>query len=170
MSGRSPGSLGVREVYEAGYDRLVGALVLAGASRGDAEDAAQEAFVRLIGRWRKISAYDDPQAWLRLVAFRLLSTKNRSVRRRGDTALTSHDGRSADPGSEQAVDLRAALRSLPFPQREVLVLFYLFDMPLDEIAHLRRIRLGTVKSRLSRGKAELARVLSVQEERSDAEA
>lgn len=57
--------------------------------------------------------------------------------------------------SAEAVDLRAALAVLPIQQRIVLVLRYWQDLTETEIADLLGCRPGTVKSRLSRGTAQL---------------
>ena len=61
-----------REVYAACYGRLVGLLTLAAGSQAEAEDVVQEAFIRLLLRWERVCRYDDPEAWVRRVAFRLL--------------------------------------------------------------------------------------------------
>jgi hypothetical protein len=49
-----------RDLYAACYGRLVQVLTLVAGSRAEAEDVVQEAFVRLVPRWSKISTYDDP--------------------------------------------------------------------------------------------------------------
>src|SRR4029077_16941929 len=51
--------------------------------------------------------------------------------------------------------LRAALRSLRTDQREALVLRYYLDLPLDEIASITGVPLGTVKSRINRALAAM---------------
>ena len=56
--------------------------------------------------------------------------------------------------------LLAALRRLPFDQREVLALHYLADVTLADIAQRVGAPLGTVKARLSRGRGALARLLA----------
>jgi RNA polymerase sigma-70 factor (ECF subfamily) len=56
---------------------------------------------------------------------------------------------------DRALDLEAALGSLTAEQREVVVLHYVADLPLREIAEIIGIREGTVKSRLHAGLATL---------------
>ncbi|MBP2704228.1 sigma-70 family RNA polymerase sigma factor [Microbispora sp. RL4-1S] len=67
---------------------------------------------------------------------------------------TAGEGIAEDP-AEAAVD-RAALVSvlseLPVPEREILVLFYLEDLPVEECAYICQIPAGTVKSRLNRAR------------------
>ena len=59
------------EFYQATRHRLVTFLYAMSGDRADAQDAAQEAYVRAWQRWSSISAYDDPEAWLRTVGYRL---------------------------------------------------------------------------------------------------
>jgi RNA polymerase sigma-70 factor, ECF subfamily len=63
--------------------------------------------------------------------------------------------------------LLAALQQLPFEQREVLVLHYLADLPVAEVASRVGAPLGTVKARLSRGRDALARLLDRDVTRED---
>ena len=63
------------------------------------------------------------------------------------------------PGPERT-DLRAAIAGLPAGFREVIVLHYLADLPVDEVARLLGVPVGTVKSRLSRARAALATQLA----------
>jgi RNA polymerase sigma-70 factor (ECF subfamily) len=149
-----------RAFYAGSYARLVSTVALASGSRADAEEVVQEAFLRLLPRWSKVSGYDDPEAWVRTVAFRLLSNRARGARR----ALAALGRRPADepddgPGPE-GLDLRRALRSLPMPQRQVVVLHYLLDLPVEEIATQLGVPTGTVKSRLSRARTALAPLLA----------
>jgi RNA polymerase sigma-70 factor (ECF subfamily) len=150
-----------RDLYAACYDRLVRVLTLVAGDRAEAEDVVQEAFVRLVPRWSKISTYDDPEAWVRAVAFRILSNRFRRARsavvaarrsgdlRRDQVAETSGDG----------IDIARALALLPVGQRQVVVLHHLLDLPVDEIAHALGVPVGTVKSRLSRARIALAPLL-----------
>ena len=60
---------------------------------------------------------------------------------------------------EQEADFRRLLEQLPEPQREVLVLFFLEEFPLDEIARITRAQVGTVKSRLHYAKKAMRHLL-----------
>jgi RNA polymerase sigma-70 factor (ECF subfamily) len=68
------------DLYAGCYRRLVGVVALAAGSRAEAEDVVQEAFVRVLTCWTRIQGYDDPEAWVRQVAFRLLSNRRRRLR------------------------------------------------------------------------------------------
>jgi RNA polymerase sigma-70 factor (ECF subfamily) len=65
-----------------------------------------------------------------------------------------------DELSEQSVDLREALRAMPTRYRDPLVMFYLLDLPIARIAEETGASIGTVKSRLSRGRQLLANRLT----------
>jgi RNA polymerase sigma-70 factor (ECF subfamily) len=127
--------------------------------RDEAEEAVQEAFVRLMGRWGTVRRYDDPEAWLRKVAFGFVSNRRRKVRN-GVRAFVRH-GAAIDevPLSGDRVDLERALRSLPIEQRQVLVLVHVVGLAVDSAARELDIPVGTVKSRLARGRAALAPLL-----------
>jgi len=64
------------------------------------------------------------------------------------------------PPSEETVLLVAALRRLPFEQRQAVVLYHLLDRSLADIAAETGANLSTVKSRLTRGRAALAALLT----------
>ncbi|HEY0870353.1 MAG TPA: SigE family RNA polymerase sigma factor [Acidothermaceae bacterium] len=152
-----------RELYAACYDRLVRVLTLVAGDRAEAEDVVQEAFVRLVPRWSKISAYDDPEAWVRAVAFRILSNRFRRARNAVVAARRSADiRRGVDHVAETSsdgVDIARALALLPVGQRQVVVMHHLLDLPVEEIARALGVPVGTVKSRLSRARVALAPLL-----------
>lgn len=155
----------VGDLYAASFSRLVGVVALAAASRAEAEECVQEAFVRLLREWPKVSRYDDPEAWVRLVAFRMLSNRRRKTRNGVRVLLRVA---AAEPVAGPTVDdvgVRTALASLPVGQRQVVVLHYLLDMDLDEISRVLAVPSGTVKSRLSRARTALAPLLSEENAR-----
>lgn len=148
-----------RDLYAACYGRLVQVLTLVAGSRAEAEDVVQEAFVRLVPRWSKISTYDDPEAWVRSVAFKILS--NRFRRSRNAVAASRRVSLAVQTSevSGDSVDVGRALAALPLEQREVVVLHHLLDLPVAEIAASLGVPVGTVKSRLSRARDALAPLL-----------
>jgi RNA polymerase sigma-70 factor (ECF subfamily) len=62
----------------------------------------------------------------------------------------------APPAELEQLALTQALRALPLPQRKVVVLHHLLDLPVDEVAAELGVPVGTVKSRLARARAALA--------------
>jgi RNA polymerase sigma-70 factor (ECF subfamily) len=155
---------GWADVYAGQYRRLVGLLTALAGSQAEAEEAVQEAFVRALGLTGRRAVVDDPEAWLYRVAVNVLRSRWRRVLagRRATERLSPPDGvgRDAVAGVDARMELLHAMRRLPFVQREALTLHYLADLPLDTIAARLGIPLGTVKARLSRGRASLARLLT----------
>lgn len=152
---------GLPALYAASYRRLVGQLTALVGDVAEAEDLVQEAFARAAGQWSRLERYDNPEAWLRTVAMNLARSKWRRGRRAAAVMLrlrASHE--EAAPPSPDHVALVAALRALPAVQREALVLFHVADLTVEEIARETGAPTGTVKARLSRGRAALARSLS----------
>ncbi len=122
----------------------------------EAQDLTQEAYARAWRRWRRVHAYDNPEGWLRLVVTRLATDRWRwlGVRMR----RTAPPGPVEPPGEDHIV-LVNALRELPIDQRRAVVLHYLLDRPIAEIAAETGANVNTVKSWLSRGRASLAAAL-----------
>jgi RNA polymerase sigma-70 factor (sigma-E family) len=151
-------------LYAAAYVRLVRVLVLACGSKADAEEVVQEAFVRLLPRWSRVRSYADPEAWVRGTAFRLLSNRRRG-RLAADRTWARYvaGDRPAEPPGADRVDVARALAVLPPQQRHVVVLHHLVGLPVEQIAAELRVPTGTVKSRLSRGRAALAPMLLIEE-------
>jgi RNA polymerase sigma-70 factor (ECF subfamily) len=150
----------VREVYDASYRRLVRQLLGITGSLLEAEDVVQEAFVRAIDRVDSFRRVENPEAWLRTVAVNLHRSRWRRLRRHARLAPRLVE---VAPSSEDGTDrlaLVAALRTLPDAQREAIALHHLADLPVHEVAATLGVPAGTVKARLSRGRAALARLLA----------
>ena len=62
-------------------------------------------------------------------------------------------------------DLHTALPATPLPLREVLVLHHCLDLPVEAVAAQTGVSVGTVKSRLSRGRERLAALLDPDQSR-----
>ncbi|HYN93208.1 MAG TPA: SigE family RNA polymerase sigma factor [Pilimelia sp.] len=149
------------EVYAAHVGDLTVQLYAYFGDRHEAQDVVQEAFCRALARWGWLSRYDDPVAWVRRVAWNLAT----SGWRRRRTALAFLRRQRAEPvhgGPEpDNVDLMAALATLPAAQRRAMVLHYLADLPIAEVAAREGVPVGTVKSWLHRGRGALAARLGV---------
>ncbi|WP_308189763.1 sigma-70 family RNA polymerase sigma factor [Nocardioides sp. cx-169] len=141
---------------------MIGLLTVMGGSRADAEEIAQDSFVKLLEHWDKVRAYDDVDAWLRTVAVRMLVSRHRrrQLAARGLRRLASRTPLASPPPDATRLDLGDALAALPLGSRAVLLLHHVHDLPVDEVATLLRVPPGTVKSRLSRARAALAPLLA----------
>ncbi|HLT12266.1 MAG TPA: sigma-70 family RNA polymerase sigma factor [Micromonosporaceae bacterium] len=149
--------------FEAFYKANAHALaVQVYAYTGDldqAQDLAHEAFVRALAQWPKVSTYEDPMAWLRRVAWNLATSRWRRSRTASAYLARQRVEHAAEPSPDR-VALAAALATLPEPQRRVVILFYLAELTVAEIARHEGCAEGTVKSRLARGRAALAAQLA----------
>jgi len=67
--------------YDAGFGRTLACVYALTGDRSEAEDVAQEAYVRAWPRWRSLQTYDDPGAWVRQVACRIAVSRNGRGRR-----------------------------------------------------------------------------------------
>jgi RNA polymerase sigma-70 factor (ECF subfamily) len=153
----------VAAVYARSCGRLIGLLTVMGGSSADAEEIAQDAFVKLLEKWSSVRDYDDLDAWLRTVAVRMLISRRRrrTVATVGLGRLRARAQLAAQPGTEdERMDLLAALETLPVSYRAAVVLHHVQDLPVDEVAAVLRVPSGTVKSRLSRARAALAPLLT----------
>lgn len=152
---------GVDAFYSANYGLLVRSLTVVAGSSAVAEDAVQEAFVRLLPRWRRVSRYDQPQAWVRRVALNLiLSDRRRRARMNEESSLDDQAGRAqVSSDEESSADLARAIQSLPPELRALIVLTYFFDLDVKAVASELSLAEGTVKSRLHRARKQLAEYL-----------
>lgn len=156
----SPRSEPDLEAFYAGvYTRLVATVGAVAGDRHEGEEAVQEAFIRLIGRWEQVSRYEDPEAWMRKVALGYVSNRRRKARN-GVRAVLRLGRPATAPGPDpDAVDVQRALRLLPQAQRMVVVLHYYMGLDGPQIARELDIPIGTVKARLSRARQALLPLL-----------
>jgi RNA polymerase sigma-70 factor (ECF subfamily) len=126
---------------------------------GEAQDLVQEAYARAWQRWRRISRYDDPEAWLRVVVNRLSTDRWRRIGVRRARAAAEPPLPTVSPPSEDLVLLVRAMRELPDKLRRALALHYLLDRSIAEIAAETGASQNTVKSWLFRGRTLLAAAL-----------
>ena len=118
----------------------------------EAEDAVQDAFIRFLERAPK--PLETPDAWLMRVLMNGCKSRLRLAWRRvGPLPETL-----AVPGPEERVELEE-LFSLPPEDRAVIHLHYYEGWSTDEIARMLGQRPGTVRSRLSRARGKLRKLL-----------
>jgi RNA polymerase sigma-70 factor (ECF subfamily) len=136
------------EFFTEHYPRVVGSLELAGGLPGDAEDAAQEAFVKAMLRWRSVATMERPATWVYVVAVRAL---RRRLGRDRWVAEQQTGERAVTDQTEEVVTaavISKALATLPARQRLAVVLRFHGDLTVPEIARAMRCSQGTVKSTL----------------------
>lgn len=137
---------------------VLSALAVREVGPADAEDVVQEALVRA---WRRRETYrpdrGTSRAWL--VAILLDRARRHRVRTRPVALFGLHRERepaaSAPDGPAGHLDLGRAVGGLPRRQREVITLFYLADLAVDDVAAALGISPGSVKSHLHDARAAL---------------
>lgn len=142
--------------YTATVTRIVGYLYVVLGNLAEAEDAAHEAYVRAWQRWSKVSTYDDPEGWVRSVAFRVAVSSWRKARNRVLAHRATGTLSQVPDMSPDRLAVVEALRRIPVEQRRALVLFHMQCLTVAEIAQETGVPEGTVKARLSRGRKALA--------------
>lgn len=143
---------------------------------GDDETAAdltQDTFVKAWDAMPRLRATNAFGGWLRIIATNLV--RDRGRRRRPESTLTDNtfeDGPELDVADDAPLlddqlglqqlqhQIREAVTRLPEPQRVVVIMHHLEDVPVADIAVALDIPLGTVLSRLARGRMALKRRLA----------
>lgn len=142
-------------------DRVFGVCLGVTRNRADALDAAQDTFLAVYRRaatFRRESAFST---WLYQVA---INASRDLLRRKGRQEKVAEALEDVTPsGMEDAVarrlDVAAALMEVPEQYREAVVMHDLGGMPYEDIAAALGVPDGTVKSRISRGRRHLGRLL-----------
>jgi len=150
-----------RKVFNVAY-KFVG-------KHDEAEDLTQDIFLKI---FKSLSTFDrraNFQTWLISVSRNLCIDHYRSVRKERETIDRDVDANelsplSRDPGPVAALEqqdrvqlLREAMASLPETLRTAVLLRDIQELSYQEIADQLRLPEGTVKSRINRGRTELAR-------------
>lgn len=139
------------DFYERDFTRVSAAVR---AYCGDADvayEATQEAFARCYARWGKLKGEPWRAGWVTTTAINLSSRHFKGPSNQGSF---EHVPASPGPSGDQ-LDLLAQLRSLPERQRQAVVLHYLIDLPVTEVAELMSLSEGAVKSHLHKARVSL---------------
>ena len=157
-------TIDLNELYNASYRRLVVQIYAICGNLAEAEDAVQDAFVTALRTRSQLTRLHNPEAWVRTVALNRVRHRWRhaSVVRRYQAKVPGPQGPVA-VGPEH-VAIVTALEAVDADQREAVVLHYLADLPVADIAAQLGIPEGTVKSRLSRARTRLAGLLDDTED------
>jgi RNA polymerase sigma-70 factor (ECF subfamily) len=139
--------------------------------RHDAEDIVQEACLRALRGFANFRG-EDGRAWLLTIVRNTCYTwlkrkRNQGVAMDADADVETVESEGADPHSVlsrhiETEHLRAAIEELPLEFREVVILKDLQGLSYREIAEIVEVPIGTVMSRLSRGRRRLTDRLSVE--------
>jgi RNA polymerase sigma-70 factor (ECF subfamily) len=143
------------EFVEGEHERLYKALYFVTGNREDAEDLAQDAFLKLWERWDQIGRINDPTGYLFRVAlngFRM-RLRRAAVALRKLAPVTPEADAFAE--AEMRADVRSLLLGLTQRQRAALLLVDLLGYPAEQAARILRVRPSTVRNLASQGRRAL---------------
>jgi RNA polymerase sigma-70 factor (ECF subfamily) len=160
------------DLFRSAYPRLVAMGLAMSTSRHVCQELAQETLLRAHHRRHELADYDSPTAWCRRVMGNLLIDYHRSrtadsnaVDRLGHRSTTRADA-TPDPATIAASARWEDLtRSLTPQQRVAAALYYGQDQSVADVAEIMDIATGTVKSALSKARANLRRRFGGPDER-----
>lgn len=130
------------------------------ADPADAEELTQETFLALLQGARRYEPRASFRSYLFGIAFNVLAAWRRKSQRRGEVSAPLEEFASAshDPGA--TIWLRDALAALDPDEREILILREYDALDYAEIAHVLRVPINTVRSRLFRARMALREKLT----------
>jgi RNA polymerase sigma factor (sigma-70 family) len=143
------------EFFQREKAGLYGFLCMVTRNRHEAEELTQDAFVRILERWDRVSVMDDPRAYLYRTAMNTFRTGYRRATLTAKRAMgaTRRDDAIADVDAHD-VTMRA-LATLSPRQRAAVLLTDLLDFPSEQAARMLGIRASTVRMHVSRAHATL---------------
>ena len=121
------------------------------------DDLAQEAFIKAYVNLQSFKGIAGFQTWLFRIAYRLYCDHIRSkkaIEPNDFLPVESHNTEFTEK-TELSIDLSTALNCLKGEEKSILLLFYIEDMSINDIAKVMEMPTGTIKSHLSRGRSKL---------------
>lgn len=168
----------VEEFEQFVYNTACRVLTSSGRSTDAADDIAQDSFIKA---WRHLSSFRGDcsfSTWLFRITVNTARDSIRSSARKSTVSLTKadedEDGDEWDVPvtsgdtvpedavikKEQIIAVRRAIEALPDEQRQVIVMRDIHELSYQTIANALGLELGTVKSRINRGRATLRELLA----------
>lgn len=132
-------------------------------SRDLADDLVQETLLKAWNARRRFQAGTNIRAWTFIILRNVFLSQMRRNRFRGEWDDLVADRVLAAPASQdrtvELADLHRAMLSLPTAQREALVLIGAGGFAYEEAAEICGVAVGTIKSRVARGRAALEEII-----------
>ena len=161
--------LALEELFERHYTRIFGVCRRMLRHEDDACDAAQESFLAITRNLQKFSREAAFSTWAYSIAVNVCKDELKRRQRQSvlppEAEVFEANSYQNTPGEvvEVTVDVQTALAQLKEEYRTALVLREQAELSYDEIAELLEVPVGTVRSRIARGRAELVRLLKLAE-------
>ena len=144
------------EFYEASFRRVFTALCLVTGSRHEAEEIAQDAFLRVFERWDRVGVLEDPTGYLFRVSMNVFRSRYRraslGLRRELLLAPAATDDLAAVETHDEVVRL---LQGLDPKQRAAVMLTAILDYSAEEAGRMLGIRASSVRSLTTRARARM---------------
>jgi RNA polymerase sigma-70 factor (ECF subfamily) len=144
------------EFYGATFRRLFTALCLVTGNRYEAEEIAQDAFLRVFERWDRVGSLEDPTGYVFRVSMNLFRSRWRrvslAVRRELFLAPSATDDLAAVEDRDQVIRL---LRELDPRQRAAVLLTAILDHSAEEAGRMLGLRASSVRSLTTRARARM---------------
>ena len=141
--------------YEEHYGRLARAVYLLTRDPYEADDVAQEAMVRTLEKWDRVSRMDSPVGYLYRTALNLRRSRLRRLAVRTRRSFSRAVETDPAVGAAARDEISRALSALPATQREALVLVEWVGLGPEEAGRALGIEPVSVRVRLSRARAAL---------------
>jgi RNA polymerase sigma-70 factor (ECF subfamily) len=142
--------------FAATNPRLFTALWLVTGDRYEAEEIAQDAFLRVLERWDRVSRLDDPEGYVYRTAMNVFRNRYRraalAVRRSISLAPQAADELAAVEDRDEVIRL---LRPLPPRQRAAVVATSILDLSAEEAGRVLGMRSATVRALTSRARTSM---------------
>lgn len=128
----------------------------------DIDDAVQETFIKIHGALDSFAQKSNIQTWIYRIALNCakdFQRKTYSLRRIKEAFVRQkHELLEGSHKTVSRSEIEMFLERISFNHRKVMVLFFLEELSLNEIAEIEKIPLGTVKTRLFHGKKKFAKL------------
>lgn len=158
---------GLHQLIDAHYQALYRYAYRLSGSAADAEDLTQEAFGKALARMGQLREPDRAKAWLFRILRNAYLHRVRDQKRHKAVPLDAVGDLAERPGDEvhdiDPARLQVALNELDEAFRTPIILYYFEDFSYRDIADQMDLPIGTVMSRLARGKAYLRSALAPPE-------
>jgi RNA polymerase sigma-70 factor (sigma-E family) len=155
LQSRAGASVAFDEFFQDHYERLLRAMYLSTGDRHEAEDLAQEAFVRVYERWERVRALEDPVGYLFRTALNLRRSRLRRMALAARNAVRPDPHPDEQEAAEDRSSVHHALAALPNGQREAVVLVEWLGMTNERAGAVLGVSAGAVRTRLHRARASL---------------
>lgn len=147
--------------YRQNYRQVLAMAIAFTRDRAAAEDLAQDVFLTAHSRWDSVSQYDQPAAWVRRVLINRATSRARRIGSEIRALARLGEPKPQQPDlSPETHEVWVEVARLPKRQQQVIVLHYVGDLSVSEIADAMACSKGAVKTHLHRARERLRPSLS----------